>query len=155
MTKKEKNLIIVTVVMVLLLAVCALYDRSSALISRTLPYELPADTKLVDIDKHGFMFYRVAYEAKIEIDPSNPEEILTCFVDGFGDSGDMISHAEFDSMSQYMYDNYYSYVRIKPEPVTGSTIWLHEAELPGGHSVIHFIDLEEGEHAYLYIYYVR
>ena len=155
MSKKEKTLIAVTVVMLLLLAVCLFYDRTSALMARTLGYELPSDTKLVDIDKHGFMFYRVGYEAKVEINPENPEEILTVFVEKFGDSGTPLSYSDYELTANYMFENYYSYVDIKPQPLDGTIIWMQEADLEGGHHVLHFIDLEEGDRAYLYIYYVR
>lgn len=155
MKKNEKILLAVTVIMVLVLIVCLYFDRSSALLSRTLAYKLPEDTELVDIDKHGFMFYRVGYEAKVEINPYNPEEILTCFVQGYGDSGRMLSESEFAALSSYMFDNYYSYVDLKPHPAPGSSVWMQEADIPGGHHVLHFIDIETGDRAYLYIYYVR
>ncbi len=155
MAKKDKILIAVTVIMLVILAVCFVYDRTPALMSRTLAYDLPEDTKVVDIDKHGFLFYRVAYEAKVEIDPENPEEILTCFVQGYGDSGRMLSMEEFTTMTDYMFENFYSYTTMHPTPSEGSYIWMHEADTEDGHHVLHFIDIEEGDHAYLYIYYVR
>ncbi len=155
MKTKEKILVAVTVIMVIILIVCIYFDRSSALLARTLAYDLPSDVHLVDIDKHGFLFYRVGYEAKFEVDPGNPEEILTCFVQGYNDSGRMLTREEFDLMTGAMYENYYSYVELKPSPAPGSSIWFQEAETPEGHHVLHFIDIEEGNHAYLYIYYVR
>ncbi len=155
MKKKDKILVAVTVIMVLILIVCFYFDRSSALLSRTLAYDLPSDVKLVDIDKHGFLFYRVAYEAKFEIDPENPEELLQCFVQGYEDSGRMLSQEEFDTMTEAMYVNYYDYVNLKPNPAPGSHVWFQEADTPDGHHVMHFMDVEEGEQAYLYIYYVR
>lgn len=155
MKKKEKILVVVTVVMLVILAVCVVYDRTPALMRRTLAYELPEDTKLVDIDKHGFLFYRVAYEAKVEIDPENPEEILTCFVQGYGDSGRMLTMEEFTTMTDYMYENFYSYTSLHPTPSAGSYIWMQEADTEDGHHVLHFIDIEDEDHAYLYIYYVR
>ena len=153
--KKEKILVAVTVIMLVILAVCVVYDRTPALMSRTLAYELPEDTKVVDIDKHGFLFYRVAYEAKVEIDPNNPEEILTCFVQAYGDSGRMLTMEEFTTMTDYMYENFYSYTSLHPTPSAGSYIWMQEADTEDGHHVLHFIDIEDEDHAYLYIYYVR
>ena len=155
MKKKEKILVAVTVIMLVILAVCVVYDRTPALMSRTLAYELPEDTKVVDIDKHGFLFYRVAYEAKVEIDPNNPEEILTCFVQAYGDSGRMLTMEEFTTMTDYMYENFYSYTSLHPTPSAGSYIWMQEADTEDGHHVLHFIDIEDEDHAYLYIYYVR
>lgn len=155
MKTKEKILVAVTIIMVIILIVCFYFDRSSALLARTLAYDLPSDVRLVDIDKHGFLFYRVGYEAKFEVDAGNPEEILTCFVQGYEDSGRMLSREEFDLMTSAMYENYYSYVDIKPSPAPGSNIWFQEAETPEGHHVLHFLDIEEGDQAYLYIYYVR
>lgn len=155
MKTKEKILVAVTTIMVIILIVCAIYDRTPALMARTLAYDLPEDTRVVSVDKHGFMFYRVGYEAKVEIDPANPEEILTCFVQGYDDSGYMLSQEEFEAMTGYMYENYYSYVDLKPNPAPGSTVWFQEADTPDGHHVMHFMDIEEGDHAYLYIYYVR
>jgi len=155
MSKKEKILVTVTLIMVILLVVCFVYDRTPALMGRTLDYTLPEDTRIVDIDKHGFMFYRVGYEAKVEINPENPEEILTLFVENYGDSGNPLSYSDYEMTANYMFENYYSYVDIKPQPLAGTIIWMHEADLEGGHHVLHFIDLEEGDRAYLYIYYVR
>ncbi len=155
MQKKEKTLVAVTIVMVAILIVCLIYDRNSAVLRRTLPYSLPADTKLVDMDKHGFMFYRVGYEARVEIDPNNPEELLTCFFDAFGDAGEMLSGEDFAAMENYMFEHYYSYADIRPAPAPGSHVWMQEADIGDGHHVLHFIDIEAGDHAYLYIYYVR
>lgn len=155
MTKKEKILVTVTVIMVLLLGVCLFYDRSSALMARTLAYELPSDTRLVDIDKHGFMFYRVGYEAKVEINPECPEEILVLFDQNYGDIGEQLSNSEFETTANYMFDNYYSYVSLKPQPLPGTAVWMQDTETEDGHHILHLIDLEEGDHAYLYIYYVR
>lgn len=155
MSKKEKILVTVTTVMVIIMIACFVYDRTPALMSRTLAYTLPEDTKLVDIDKHGFLFYRVAYEAKVEIDANNPEELLTLFVQAYGDSGRMLSMEEYTTMTDYMFDNFYSYTKMHPSPAPGSYIWMQEADTADGHHVLHFIDIEEGDRAYLYIYYVR
>lgn len=155
MEKKEKILVAVTILMVAILAACFYYDRNSALIHRTLPRDLPDDIKLVDIDKHGFMFYRVGYEAKYEIDPNNPEEMLIYFDQVFGQSGEMLSGYEYQIMADYMFDNYYSYVDLKPNPVSGTGVWMQEADIEGGHHVLNFIVLEPGDHAYLYVYYTR
>ena len=155
MAKKEKILVTSTVIMLALLAVCAFYDRTSALMQRTLNYALPDDTRIVDVDKHGFLFYRVAYEVKVEIDPNNPEEVLACFVEGYGDSGRMLTHEEFTTMTDYMFDNFYSYTKMHPQPAAGSYVWMHEADTEDGHHVLHFIDVEADGSAYLYIYYVR
>ncbi|MCR5201300.1 MAG: hypothetical protein K6C38_09330 [Saccharofermentans sp.] len=155
MEKKEKILVAVTILMVAILAACFYYDRNSALIHRTLPYKLPDDVKLVDIDKHGFLFYRVSYEAKYEINAYNPEEILTFFVQAYGDSGQMLSNSDYQTMAAYMFENYYSYVDLKPNPAPGSGVWMQEADLVGGHHVLNFIVLEPNEHAYLYVYYTR
>ncbi len=155
MSKKEKILVTVTVIMVLLLGVCLFYDRSSALMARTLAYELPSDTRLVDIDKHGFMFYRVGYEAKVEINPDNPEEILALFAQSYGNTGEQLSNSDFHTTAEYMFNNYYSYVSLKPQPLPGTGVWMQDSDTADGHHILHFIDLEEGDHAYLYIYYVR
>lgn len=155
MKKKEKILVAVTVIMVLVLAVCAYFDRTSALMGRTLAYELPADTKVVDIDKHGFLFYRVGYEAKVEINPENPEEILDLFTTCYGNTGEQLSYSDFEATANYMFENFYSYVSLKPQPLPGTGIWMQDSDTADGHHILHFIDLEEGNHAYLYIYYVR
>lgn len=155
MQKKEKILVAVTVIMVIILGVCLFYDRTSALMARTLSYDLPEGAKVVDIDKHGFLFYRIGYEAKVEINPEYPEDMLERFIDSYGESGRMLSGSEFATLASYMFDNYYSYVDIKPAPAPGSSVWMQEADIPGGHHVLHFLDIEEGDHSYLYIYYVR
>lgn len=155
MAKKEKILVAVTVILVVIMAVCFYYDRSSALIRRTLPLKLPDDVKLVDIDKHGFLFYRVGYEAKFEINAYNPEEILEYFIQSYGDSGQMLPGADYQTMSDYMFENYYNYVDLKPHPAEGSGVWMMETDLEGGHHVLNFIVLEPNDHAYLYVYYTR
>jgi hypothetical protein len=137
------------------LIVAAFYDRSSALLDRTLAYDLPDYAKIEEIDKHGFMFYRVGYEAKISINAYKPEDILTCFVQGYDFSGNMLSPADYEEISSEMFENEYSYVRIKPQPAPGSSIWMMEVITEEGHRILHFIDIEAGDHAYLYIYYVR
>ena len=153
--KKEKILVAVTVVMVVILIAGFIYDRTPALLKRTLNYKLPEDTRVVDIDKHGFLFYRVGYEAKVEINAYNPEEILTCFVQGYDYSGEMLERSVYDAVSSEIFSEYYSYAKIKPDPAPGSSVWMMEITTEEGHRILHFMDIEEGDHAYLYIYYVR
>ncbi|MBP5179954.1 MAG: hypothetical protein J6127_01535 [Clostridiales bacterium] len=153
--KKEKILIVVTILVVALLLVATYYDRSSALLKRTLAYRLPDYARVDSIDKHGFMFYRVGYEAKISINAAKPEDILTCFVQGYDFSGNMLSLDEYEEISNDMFENEYSYVKIRPQPAPGSSVWMMEVITEEGHRIVHFMDIEAGDHAYLYIYYVR
>jgi|GEM_PF-851598 len=157
MTTRDKVIVAITVILVIGLFAAAFYDRNSALLSRTLAYEIPEDLELVDIDKHGFMFYRVGYEAKFEIDPENPEEILQQFVIGYDFSGTMLSESEYREVAELYFgeDGEFSYVDLQPAPASGTSVWMMQVITEDEHEIVHFIDLEAGNHAYLYIYYVR
>ncbi len=156
-SKRERTMVIATIVLAIILLISAIYDRNSALLKRTLAYELPEGAKIVKVEKHGFAFYRVGYEAKIAVDPSRPEAVLQCFVDGYDFSGSMMSESEFQEVYDYLFgeDGQFDYVNLKPSPATGSRVWMCEVITEDEHTIVQFLDIESGDQAYLYIYYVR
>jgi len=155
--KKDKILVIVTVVLAIFLVICCIYDRKEALIARTLAYDLPEGSKIVEIDKHGFSFYRVGYEAKVLVDAENPEEVLQCFVEGYNFSGSIMSYSEYQEISDILFgeDGQISYAKIKPDPMSDTGVWMCEVITEEGHTIVQLLDLETGNQSYLYIYYIR
>lgn len=156
-SKRERTMIIATIVLAVILLISAVYDRNSALLKRTLAYELPEGSKIVKMEKHGFAFYRVGYEARVAVDAAHPEEVLQCFVDGYDFSGSMMTEGEYQEMSEYLFgeDGQFDYVNLRPNPAAGSRVWMCEVITEDEHTIVQFLDIEAGDQAYLYIYYVR
>ncbi|MCQ2515924.1 MAG: hypothetical protein MJ094_03585 [Saccharofermentans sp.] len=155
--RRERILIITTIVLALFMIGCFIYDSSKNLLKRTLAYELPQYAKVVEIDKHGFSFYRVGYEAKVLVDANNPEDILACFVNGYDFSGSMMSYQEYQEISELLFgeDGQLSYADIVPNPASGSGVWMCEVITEEGHTIVQLLDIENSDDSYLYIYYIR
>lgn len=155
--KREKTMVTVTIALVIVLIISFIYDRNGAVLKRTLAYELPDDAKIVEMNKYGFSFYRVGYEAKILVNADNPEEILQCFVDGYDFSGSMMSGSEYADLQNLIFaeDGELSFAKIKPEPAPGSGVWMCEVVTQDDHTIVQLLDIEAGDNSYLYIYYIR
>lgn len=156
-SKRERTMVIATIILAIVLVISAIYDRNSALLKRTLAYELPEGARIVKVEKHGFAFYRVGYEAKIEVNPENPEEVLKCFVEGYDFSGGMMTGNEYQRMSELIFgeDGQFNYVNLRPDPAVGSGVWVCEVITEDEHTILQMLDIEDGDHSYLYIYYIR
>lgn len=155
LNKKEKILIFITVVLVLILAFGFYYDRSSALIDRTnaVKFSQDANLKLEKINKTGFLFVRQSYEAKFRIVNNQWQDYFGLISKAYGGGGGFCTiegYKEFES--QALTKN-----ALKPQPKADATVWIMGAKLGPDttKNVVYIIDTEADGNAYLYIYYSR
>ncbi len=155
LSKKEKILIFVTIVLVIVLAVGFYYDRSYALIDRTNYVVVSKDSnlKLEKINKTGFLYCRQSYEAKFRIINNKWEPYYDMISKAYGGGGGFCTiegYKEFES--QALTKN-----ALKPQPKADATVWIMGAKLGPDttKNVVYIIDTEADGNAYLYIYYSR
>lgn len=154
-TNKEKILIVITVILVLILCFGFYYDRNSALIDRTnrVAFSQDKNLELVKINKVGFLFARQSYEAKFRITDNKWENyfaVISSAYNGGGGLCKMEGYKEFES--QALTKN-----TLKPQPKEDATIWILGSDLGKNtkQNVVYVIDTEVDGNCYLYIYYSR
>ncbi|MBO4638078.1 MAG: hypothetical protein J5685_13175 [Clostridiales bacterium] len=148
---RDKILIGLTVILLIILGVVFWYDRNSAVLERTLPYQLTDDMKIVEMNKHGSLFARSSYEVKIRISHEDPESVMDMISEAYDFGGGFIGPEEYADFSNGLFDGF----RIRPNPEPNTFIWVMSAKDEGYHEVTHIICSESATDAYLYIYYNR
>jgi len=152
MKKSEFMMIIVAVALVAALVISLVYDRNSALLERTLKYEITDDMKIVRVDKHGSWFNRTSYEAKVKIPHDDPLIIMDSIINAYdGFEGEFISYDQYLTFADTVLDG----VKLKPDVEEGTTVWMQGVKIAGGESVYHIIASASQTDAYLYIYYSK
>ena len=153
MKKKEKILVVITIVLIGLLIWGFIYDRDSAVLERTIPDIVNSDDiELVTMKKYGMMLHRVAYEAKFTITEGHePDEVWARLSSNYDFSGSWLSYEEFQGFAD---ENLKSYSYI-PKPAAGSGAYVMAIEDSEGHHVCQVMDIENGDDVYLYIYYTN
>ena len=154
-SKKEKILIAVTVILVIILGIGFYYDRNSALLDRTnrVAISTDANLKLDKINKAGFLYMRQSYEARFRIVDNNTEKYFEILSNAYGAGGGFCSvdgYKEYET--QALAKN-----TIKPKPKADAIIWIMGAPISNEtkQNVVYIIDTEGDGNAYLYIYYSR
>ena len=153
--KKDIILIFVTVILVIALIVGFIYDRNSAVLSRTNIYDVSIDEnlELVKMKKVGFLYMRAAYEAKMKIKKGNAEDYIITLANVYGGLGQML---DYDQYKQYETD-VLTNVSLKPNPIQGSFIWVLGTKLKenSNENIVYIISIEGEGEAYIYLYYSR
>lgn len=126
-SKKDIVLIIATVIMLGVLIGGFIYDRTPALLDRTNCFLISEDENLnvVEIDKHGFLYNRVAYEAKIEIVGGYWETYYLSLANLYENPGQLMDFKEFQKYSEQNLNK----VSIRPHPSNDATVWLMGTKL--------------------------
>ncbi|MCQ2482047.1 MAG: hypothetical protein MJ153_00995 [Clostridia bacterium] len=152
MGKRDKIMIIITALLVILLAFGLFYDRSKALIERTTPFEL-GERKIVAIDKQGMMFYRRGYQAKIEIDEETANYCVEFLSQYYGCEGVLLDSLEYGTQ---LYDEM-SKENIHPVPDLDTSLWIlaMSDNENSKYQISYIIDYEVNQKMYLYIYFNR
>ena len=153
--KKDVILILVTVILVIVLIVGFIYDRNSALLSRTNIYDVSIDEnlELVKMKKVGFLYMRAAYEAKMKIKKGNAEDYIVTLANVYGGTGQM-----FDSTQYKQYEaNVLTNVTLRPQPQQDTFIWVLGSKIKenSDENIVYIISLEGEGEAYIYLYYSR
>ena len=154
-SKKEKILIAVTVILVIILGIGFYYDRNSALLDRTnrVAISTDANLRLDKINKAGFLYMRQSYEARFRIVDNNTEKYFEILSKAYGAGGGFCAidgYKEYET--QALAKN-----TIKPKPKADAIIWIMGAPIDNKtkQNVVYIIDTEGDGNAYLYIYYSR
>ena len=126
-SKKDIILIVVTVIMLGVLVGGFIYDRTPALLDRTNCFLISEDENLnvVNIEKHGFLYNRVAYEAKIEILDGYWETYYFALANLYENQGQLMDFKEFQNYSEENLNK----VSIRPHPSNDATVWLMGTKL--------------------------
>lgn len=126
-SKKDIVLIVITVIMLGILVGGFIYDRTPALLDRTNFIDISGDDnlKVSDITKYGFMYNRVAYEAKIEIVDGYWEKYYLLLSNIYENEGQYMNFMEFNKYANQSLSS----VSIKPKPSNDSIVWLMGTKL--------------------------
>lgn len=127
LSKKDIVLIIITVIMLGVLAGGFIYDRTPALLDRTNCFLISTDEnlKVVQIEKHGFLYNRQAYEAKIEIVDGYWELYYSALSNLYENEGQFMDFKEFKKYADANLDR----VSVTPHPSNEATVWLMGTKL--------------------------
>ncbi|MBR6879748.1 MAG: hypothetical protein IKN14_01530 [Clostridiales bacterium] len=151
MSKRDLTLIMITILLVAGMVIMLFTDRNSAVLERTLDYDLPVSSEIVEMKKHGSLFSRSSYEAKITLSIDAPEQLQSTIIKTYGVDGTYISQDEFETMKNDIFEG----MTIIPSPQIHTTMWLQNVKTKDGHKITHIMCAEDDSHAYLYIYYNR
>lgn len=150
MNKKSFALLVILVVVVGAVVAGLIYDRNEALIDRTQPLPLGDNYQIVEMHKHGFIFHRAAYEAKIKIPHDEPETIMNYLANMHQFGGEILLYTEYLTFRDEVFTDSNL---MQPQVEEGSNIWLQGVGEEGGPNVVNIIVSEDSENAYLYVYY--
>lgn len=151
--RKDIILIVVTVIMVLVLIAGYIYDINSFVIKRTIGLVMDDTMVIEDMDKQGFLFYRVAYQTKIKIPYEETDNYILLFTGNYGVEGSVIPYDEYKSDVEA--ETFNSDLIMKPNPSEDYPVWLQGFKTEDGHEVIIIIDVENETDSYIYIYYSK
>ncbi len=151
MNKKDRNLIIVTVVLLLALIFGFVWDMNSFVLKRTLDVEITEEMSVERMRKFGMMFYRKAYEAKIHVDRSKAEQVLNYIASSVGVQPDVM---DYDSFLKYA-DETFDKEIVKPNPIEGTEVVVIKSVTSDGDYATFMMDVESDNDAYIYIYFAR
>lgn len=134
------------------------YDRNSAVLDRTLDYDITdinEDAKLISMNKHGSIFDRKQYEARIRFPntPDNQRDAVNKLVEIYKFPGAFLTVEDYQNFKSEVLSGY----KMKPKPIERANeyIWCQGVELSGGHTIYHIMCEESSEYCYLYIYYSK
>lgn len=147
----NRNIVLVCLTVVLLLGAFFMFfnDRNSAVLDRTLQYELTDDMQIVQMKKHGSVFSRSSYEARIRIDANNPEAVVERIATAYDFAGALFPPLEYADLATQIFDG----ITIIPHPEEKTSVWVMSCIDDNGHEITHIMCAEGPGEAYLYIYY--
>lgn len=150
MSKKDKILIVVTIVLVLVLIGGFVWDNNKFVLGRTLKFDITEDMDIISMNKVGILYYRKAYEARIRMPRDNAEETLNKLMKIYGCDAEVMSYDDYQSFAKTTFQK----ELVKPAPEANTEVALIKAT-DGDHMVTFMIDVENSNDAFLYIYYYR
>ena len=153
MTRKEKILIVVTVVLVLVMIGGFIFDMNKFVLARTNLYDFGSDENIevVSMEKYGFLYYRTAYEAKLLVKDGYWDPYVLQLENDYSASGEFMDYEEYSEYAETALAN----VSVKPNPAELAIIWLFGSTIKedSNANVVYIIDQEDDGYAYIYVYY--
>ena len=153
MNKKDKILIVVTVILLIVLAFGFVWDSNSLMLKRTLDIEISEDEGMdvISVKKYGMLLYRKAYEARIKVDRDGLEHQLYHIIDAYGTEPVVYSYEEYAKFAEETFKG----ELLKPSPEAGTEVAVVKTFSENGDYVTFMLDVENETDGFLYIYYSR
>ena len=153
--KKDIILIVTSVILVIVLVGGFIYDRNSALLARTNYFAINGDDnlELVQMNKAGFLYMRVGYEAKIRIKDGMSDQYIVRIAQTYGGSGQLFDYTQYKKYEAEVLDR----VTIKPNPRPDSYVWMLGVPLEENSTknIVYIVTIEGDGEGYIYLYYSR
>lgn len=150
MSKKDKILITVTIVLILVLIGGFVWDYNKFVLRRTLKIEITEDMDIISMKKVGILYYRKAYEVRIRIPRDNAETMLNKVATTYGCEPEIMSYNDYQSFANTTFKS----ELVKPAPELNTEVAVIKAT-DEDHMVTFMIDVENSNDSFLYIYYYR
>lgn len=150
MSKKDKILIVITIILVAVLIGGFVWDYNGFLLKRTLKIEITDDMDVISMNKAGTLFYRKAYEARIKLPREKAEDELNLIIQTYGADPEIMSDVDFAHFA----DESFKSELLKPQPVSGTEVAVVKAT-DGDDLVTFMMDVENESDAFIYVYYYR
>ncbi len=150
MSKKDKTLIVVTIILILVLIGGFVWDNNKFVLGRTLKIDITEDMDVISMNKVGILYYRKAYEARIRLPRDNAETLLTKLIQVYKCDADIMSYTDYQSFAGSTFKK----ELVKPVPEANTEVAVIKAT-DGDHMVTFMLDVENSNDAFLYIYYYR
>lgn len=151
MSKKDKRLIVITIIMIIVLVIGFVWDKNDFVLERTLDTHLSSEMEIKSMKKYGFMFWRKAYQAKILISPLDAQSTLTNLAYTLEVQPEVLSYDEFQKYKEESFEREV----LVPEPINGTEVAIIKSVTSNGDYATYMIDIESDTEAYIYIYFAR
>lgn len=151
MSKRDKTLLTVTIVLIIALIFSVIWDINSFVLKRTLDFEITEEMEIDSMRKYGMMFYRKAYEAKIRVSTSDAETVLNNIVNEINQSPDIMTYERYTAFAADTFNKEY----YRPHPTEGTEVVVIKSKTSSGDYATIMMDVESETDAYIYIYYSR
>jgi hypothetical protein len=151
MNKRIKVLAVILVLITAFFVAGIIYDDNERLIARTTGIELGEGYEVEKIYKHGFMFRRSSYEAKISVPHDNPQQAVDVITSIYEQDGVFLTYADYYELSSEIFQG----ERLRPVVENGTNVWTLPVMFDDEENIFFLLVSEDQEHAYLYIFYSR
>lgn len=151
MSKKDKRLIVITIILVIVLIAGFIWDKNSYVLDRTLDTPISSDMEIKSVKKFGFMFYRKAYQAKIAISPDIAQAKLDEIALTVKEPPEVLSYDEFQKYKEESFNK----ELLIPNPMLGTEVAIIKSVTSKNDYATYMIDIESDTEAYIYIYFAR
>ena len=151
MNKKDKILIVVTSILMIVLIGSYIWDINKFVLKRTMDIEVTEEMNVISMKKYGLLFYRKAYEARIQLPRENAEAKLTDIAAKYGMAPEVYSYEDYQTFAAQTFKSEI----LKPEPQVGTEVAVLKTFNADGDYITYMMDVENDTDAFIYVYYSR